>query len=190
MIGLWRPQLWSRSWGCLVPRLHLLNQPASRSCSAPWVSQGPTPHFFLWLHNAPHVLQRNYLSSTLDRLSRFPLLPTKEPHPLKETELNENWDRGNGYRPQIPAGSSALQLPTEGLCEAAVTKTCVMLLRSDAQSCLTLCDTMDCPPPSSSVHGISQARMLEPAAISFSRGSSPPRDGTCFSCIGSWILHH
>ena len=40
-----------------------------------------------------------------------------------------------------------------------------------AQSCLTLCDLMDCSPPGSSVHGISQARILEWVAISFSRGS-------------------
>ena len=36
------------------------------------------------------------------------------------------------------------------------------------QSCLTLCDLMDCSPPSSSVHGILQARILEWVAISFS----------------------
>ena len=30
-----------------------------------------------------------------------------------------------------------------------------------AQSCLTLCDPMDCSPPGSSVHGILQARILE-----------------------------
>ena len=40
-----------------------------------------------------------------------------------------------------------------------------------AQSCLTLCDPMDCSLPSSSVHGILQARILEWVAISFSRGS-------------------
>ena len=40
-----------------------------------------------------------------------------------------------------------------------------------AKSCLTLCDPMDCSPPGSSVHGISQARKLEWIAISFSRGS-------------------
>ena len=34
---------------------------------------------------------------------------------------------------------------------------------------------MDCSPPGSSVHGIFQARMLEWVAISFSRGSSQPR---------------
>ena len=52
-----------------------------------------------------------------------------------------------------------------------------------AQSCLTLCDPMDCSPPGSSVHGISQARILEWFVIPFSRGSSPPRDQTCVSCI-------
>ena len=42
---------------------------------------------------------------------------------------------------------------------------------------------MDCSPPGSSVHGILQARMLEWVAISFSRGSSWPRDWTQVSCI-------
>ena len=45
-----------------------------------------------------------------------------------------------------------------------------------AQSCLTLCDPMDCSLPGSSIHGIFQARVLEWVAISFSRGSSWPRD--------------
>ena len=45
-----------------------------------------------------------------------------------------------------------------------------------AQSCPTLCDLMDCNPPGSSVHEIFQARILEWVAISFSRGSSQPRD--------------
>ena len=52
-----------------------------------------------------------------------------------------------------------------------------------AQSCLTLCDPMDCSPPGSSVHGILQARILEWVAISFSRGSSLPGDRTQVSCI-------
>ena len=52
-----------------------------------------------------------------------------------------------------------------------------------AQSCLTLCDPMDCSPPGSSVNGISQARILEWVAISFSRGSLQPRDLTHVSCI-------
>ena len=45
-----------------------------------------------------------------------------------------------------------------------------------AQSCLTLCNAVDCSPPGSSIHGILQERKLEWVAISFSRGSSRPRD--------------
>ena len=52
-----------------------------------------------------------------------------------------------------------------------------------AQSCPTLCDPVDCSPPGSSIHGILQARILEWVAISFSRGSSWPRDQTQVSCI-------
>ena len=51
-----------------------------------------------------------------------------------------------------------------------------------AQSCPTLCDTMDCSLPGSSVHGIFQARILEWVAISFSRRLSQPRDRTWVSC--------
>ena len=52
-----------------------------------------------------------------------------------------------------------------------------------AQSCPTLCDPMDCTLPGSSIHGIFQSRILEWVAISFSRGSSRPRDWTLVSCI-------
>ena len=44
--------------------------------------------------------------------------------------------------------------------------------------------------PGCSSHGISQARMLERVVISFSRGSSWPRDGTHVSCFGRWVLYH
>ena len=47
-----------------------------------------------------------------------------------------------------------------------------------AQSCPTLCNSMDCSLPGSSIHGILQARVLEWDAISFSRGSSWPGDRT------------
>ena len=49
---------------------------------------------------------------------------------------------------------------------------------------------MDCSLPGCSVHGISQARILEWVVISFSRGSSPSRDWTHVSCIGRWVLYH
>ena len=52
-------------------------------------------------------------------------------------------------------------------------------------ACPTVCDTMDCSLPGSSVHGILQARILEWVAIPFSRGSSQPRDRTQVSCIAS-----
>ena len=51
------------------------------------------------------------------------------------------------------------------------------------QSCLTLCNPMDCSLPGSSVHGIFQAIVLEWIAISFSRGSSRPRNRTRVSRI-------
>ena len=50
-----------------------------------------------------------------------------------------------------------------------------------ALSCPTLCDPRDCSP--TSVHGISQARILKWVAIPFSRGSSQPRSLTEVSCI-------
>ena len=57
-----------------------------------------------------------------------------------------------------------------------------------AQLCLTLCDPMDGSPPGSSVHGISQERILEWVVISSSRGSSWPRDRIRVSCIGRWFF--
>ena len=59
------------------------------------------------------------------------------------------------------------------------------------KSCLTLCDPMDCSPLGSTVHGISQARIQEWVAISFSTGSSLPStselqvDSLCLSHCGS-----
>ena len=66
------------------------------------------------------------------------------------------------------------------------------VLYSVAQSCLTLCDPVDCSPPGSSAHGIFQARTLEWGAISSFKGSSQPRNQTyiCISCIGRQILYH
>ena len=52
-----------------------------------------------------------------------------------------------------------------------------------AQSCLTLCDPMDCSPPGSSVHGILQAWILGWVARPSSSGSSQPRDRTQVSRI-------
>ena len=63
-------------------------------------------------------------------------------------------------------------------CYCLVTKSCLILLK-----------LMDCSPPGPSVHGISQARILKWVVISFSRGSSQPRDWTSISFIGRWVLY-
>ena len=49
---------------------------------------------------------------------------------------------------------------------------------------------MDCSLPGFSVHGVLQARILEWVAISFSRGSSRPRDWTQVSCIAGRVFTH
>ena len=66
---------------------------------------------------------------------------------------------------------------------------CVCAWVSSALSCLTLCDPTDHILSGSSVHGISQARILESVAISSSRGSSQRRDLTWVSCIGRQIIY-
>ena len=58
-----------------------------------------------------------------------------------------------------------------------------LVLCVQTQECLTLCYPIDYSPPSSSVHEIFQARILEWVAILFFRGSSWPRDQTCVPCI-------
>ena len=72
-------------------------------------------------------------------------------------------------------------------------KTLCVCVGGRALSPLTLCDPTDCSPPGSSVHGIPQARILGWLAISFTRGSSLPRDWTWVSyvsCISRQILYH
>ena len=68
-----------------------------------------------------------------------------------------------------------------------IIKQTILLQGVHAQSSRTLCDPTDC-----SVHGVSRARILQWVAISFSRGSSPPREQTrvsCGSCIGRRVLY-
>ena len=61
------------------------------------------------------------------------------------------------------------------------------------QSCPTLCNAMDCSPLGSTIHVTFQARIQEWVAMSYSRGSSQPRDWTCVSyvfCIVRQVLYH
>ena len=64
--------------------------------------------------------------------------------------------------------------------EKKLKKWCCCLV---TKSCPTLCNSMDCSPLGSSVHGILQARILEWVAIPFTRASSWPRDWTQVCCI-------
>ena len=57
-----------------------------------------------------------------------------------------------------------------------------------AKSCQSLCNPMDCSPPSFSVHRIFQARILERVALPFSRESSQPKDQTHVSCTVDSLL--
>ena len=68
-----------------------------------------------------------------------------------------------------------------GVCVCV--RVCVHVCVLASQSCLTLCDPMDCSLPGFSVHGILLERILEWVAISFSRSSSPPKDQSWISCI-------
>ena len=66
------------------------------------------------------------------------------------------------------------------LMHKAYLRTCPL---DEELSCVQLCNVMDCSPPGSTLLGISQARILEWVAISFSRGSSSSRDRTQVFCI-------
>ena len=76
----------------------------------------------------------------------------------------------------MPTRNSSRSAVLKFLCVCVCVCVCV-------QSCPTLCGPMDCSSPGSPVHGISQTRILEWVAISFSRGPSWPRDWTCISCV-------
>ena len=65
-------------------------------------------------------------------------------------------------------------------CCCCLVSNCIWLFRGP----------MDCSLPGSSVHGISQARILEWVAFPFFRGYSWPRDWTCISCNSRLILYH
>jgi len=67
-----------------------------------------------------------------------------------------------------PSGPASLALPCHSFC--------LFFFSVCAQSCQTLCDPVDYSPPSSSIHGILQARILEQVATSSSNRSSRPRD--------------
>ena len=65
----------------------------------------------------------------------------------------------------------------------------VCMRAKSLQSCLTLCDPIDCILPDSSVHGILQARILEWVAMLSSRGCSWPRNHPHLLHLLHWHVH-
>ena len=76
--------------------------------------------------------------------------------------------------PHLPS-ARGFQRPAPTICQMLMSYWIPMKVLV-IRSCPTLCHPMECSPPGSSVHGTFQARVLEQVAISFSRGSSWPRD--------------
>ena len=72
----------------------------------------------------------------------------------------------------------------DALCVCVCVCVCARA-HSHTQSCLTLCDPMDCSPAGSPVHGIFQARIVEHTAISLSRGFSQLKN-LYLSCLLHW----
>ena len=89
------------------------------------------------------------------------------------------------YRREFWVLSLNIQLnpPESQILQLACSPHRVVIMYVKVKSCPPLCDPMDCSPPGSSVHRILQTGVLEWVAISFSRGSSWPRDITRFSCL-------
>ena len=124
------------------------------------------------------------------------LLHNSQPHAAQPVlqRLNE---LGYDVLPHLPYSPDLPQTTTYSsilitFCRenASTTSLCVCLV---AQSCLILCDPMNCSPPGSSVCGILQERILEWVSMPSSRGSSQLRNRTCVSyvsCIGRWVLYH
>ena len=84
--------------------------------------------------------------------------------------------QGGGDRPEQSWVVCSTRLTWEGHLQGRGVETAeeggACMRATSLRSCLTLCDPMDCSPPGSSVHGMLQARIMEWAAMSSSRGSS------------------
>ena len=88
---------------------------------------------------------------------------------------------------KVSGKDQALGKNSTKLTDQVVPVVAVVLLFSRVPA---LWNPVDGSPPGSSLHGISQARILEWIAVSFSRGFSLSRDQTCISCIGRQFLYH
>ena len=105
------------------------------------------------------------------------------PEDCKESDTTESTQHAHIFNHRNTLLILTLQM-ANGPCDLqSEVLPCYSSLCQSLPSCPTLCDPMDHCPPAYSVHGILQARRLELVAISFSRGSSRPRNRTQISYI-------
>ena len=97
------------------------------------------------------------------------------------------WFKISDKTKEPPAGSSFLLKAAYSIRKAKVKILSLSPICSVnvivAQSCPTLCDSIERNPPGSSVHGILQVRIREWVAIPFSRGSTQSKDPTQVSSL-------
>ena len=125
-----------------------------------------------WVPSQWYLVQRGWVNGSQPR--RFPTPACRPPHPRDSWQCLEALTGGAGFATSVRGQRPEIRLNILQCSEGGGVS---------AQACPTLCDPMDCSPPGSSVHGISQARILEWIAICSSRGIFRPRVRICVSCI-------
>ena len=106
----------------------------------------------------------------------------------KTTPLSRPYFELDALSPHGTWGFFSWDSPENGVQEAAhcgYRASCVYLCARVLSHVRLFVTPMDCSPPGPTVHRISQTRRLEWGAISSSRGSSPPKDGTRVSFVSS-----
>ena len=175
--GEWPPPL-----ACPIPS-HLLGLRLNKrhavrstglSCWGPATTRRPAP---TW--REPQVLNDTGLSCWGPATARRPAPTGREPQLLNEAALCPalcslgTWREHTQGRQLLALGPNSALSRRGTHCRKMVSTPCqTTRVCSVAQSCLTLCDPIECRPPGSSVHEILQARILEWVAISFSWQSS------------------
>ena len=192
-----------------------VSQPPQPVLTAPPSSPDPwalssSPHLNQWPRSLPPVLStalpsplwghhlppsQAHLPSHLDSAAGVPCSPC-----FSVWMLSSNWItlpvwRVSGDPPAPGSHTRSLPVTPRSTCFIAASPTpshCLVCYCLVVKLCPTLCNAMDRSPPGSSVHGCSQARILEWVAISSSRGSSPTRmEPTAPACReGSSPLSH